>query len=483
MKRRLACALTAAGMAMLVAAPASAQQQAPPAQQPLSARDARTMADIRAEVDEIERRILMSGRRVTDPTLNDYIKTVGCKVAGERCSELRFYVLSSSDFNASMAPNGMMLINTGLLMRVENEAELAFVMAHEYGHYANGHTLDRINAMRATIRTGTFLALGVGVLGYVVPLMAMTAYARDQEREADMFASTFANANNYDSAAGVHAWENLRDEVNASTNRTTRNRFNRGSLFASHPLTAERIEYLGQVPRSAPDGGGDKVAYRNLIRPFLYQWLVAEIADRDAGQTLALLERLDRLGTDRGVLAYARGEVYRYRAQEGDDALALAAYTDASLQTDAPVQTWREIGVMQRKLGDKPAAAAAFRRYLELSPNAPDSQLISGIAATLEGDNNEDVSRVGDDSRAQCVRGDDRSARRAVFGKRHGHGAAACLDEHSAGHEPANERHHAHAPRPIAAARGYFEPLGGPVDPEGPPQCRRAEVSRRHVGD
>lgn len=386
MKRHLAYALTAASVALLAMAPASAQEQTPPAAQPpLSASDARTMADIRAEVDEMERRILVSGRRVTDTSLNDYIKTVGCKVAGSRCSELRFYVLSASDYNASMAPNGMMLIHTGLLLRIENEAELAFVMAHEYGHYVNGHTLDRVKAARATIRTGTLLSVGVGALGYLVPLMAMMDYSRDQEREADMYASTFSNANGYDSAAGVHAWENLRDEVNASTNRTTRNRFNRGSLFASHPLTAERIRYLGAAPRSAPDGGVDKVAYRNMIRPFLYQWLVAELADRDAGQTLALLDRLDGLGTDKGVLAYARGEVYRYRAQAGDDALALAAYTNASLQPDAPAPTWREIGVIQRRLNNKTAAIAAFRQYLTVAPNAPDHQLVSGMLTTLEG--------------------------------------------------------------------------------------------------
>lgn len=390
MKRRLAGALIAAGLALGAGATAAAAQQA---DRPLSARDARTVADMRAEFDELERRIQRSGQRNADPALNAYVRSVGCKAAGARCGEIRFYVINAADFNAGMAPNGMMMINTGLLLRAESEAELAFVLGHEYGHYVSGHSLERANAARSAIRGGSFLSIGLmfagagalSSLGYVAPLIAVMAYSRDQEREADMFAATFANANGYDSAAGVHAWENLRDEINASGNDTTRRRFNRGSLFASHPLTADRIAYLSATPRSVPDGGMDKVAYRALIRPFLHQWFAAEIADRDAGATLQLLERLDRLGADLGEIAYARGEVYRFRAQQGDDALALAAYTAASQQADAPVQVWREIGVMQRKLGDKPAAAAAFRRYLEAAPSAPDSQLISGMLTTLEG--------------------------------------------------------------------------------------------------
>ena len=47
-------------------------------------------------------------------------------------------------FNASMAPNGMMQVWSGLLLRVDNEAQLAAVLGHEIGHYLARHSVERL---------------------------------------------------------------------------------------------------------------------------------------------------------------------------------------------------------------------------------------------------------------------------------------------------------------------------------------------------
>ncbi|HVK82432.1 MAG TPA: tetratricopeptide repeat protein, partial [Verrucomicrobiae bacterium] len=91
-------------------------------------------------------------------------------------------------------------------------------------------------------------------------------------------------------------------------------------------------------------------------------------------------------GTDIGVIEYARGEVYRVRNAEGDAALALAAYTLAAQQIDAPAEAWRQIGMMQRRQGDTAAAIAAYEQYLALAPSAPDQQLINSQLGALRGD-------------------------------------------------------------------------------------------------
>jgi len=352
-----------------------------------------TEASLRYQFDDMERRILRSGRRNVDPALNDYIHTLGCRVAAGRCDELRFYVIETSEFNASMAPNGMMLINSGLLLRAESEAEVAFVMAHEFAHYSENHMLERVDAVRGAVAGGSALTLalaftGIGALatlGYTATMAGAMAFTRDQERESDMFASRFANENGYDSGAGVRAWENLRAEISASSNEATRRRLTRGSVFASHPLTAERIAYLTEAPRDHPDAGVDRAAYRTVIRPHLQRWLAAEISDRDAGATLTLLERLAAQGTDMGIIEYTRGEAYRARHEEGDQALALTSYTNAILHPDAPPETWRQIGIMQRRVNDNAAAIAAFTHYLELAPEAADRPFIESMLTTLGG--------------------------------------------------------------------------------------------------
>ena len=47
-----------------------------------------------------------------------------------------------------MLPSGMMIVNTGLLVRVRNEAQLAAVLGHEAGHYFRRHALDLHRDMR-----------------------------------------------------------------------------------------------------------------------------------------------------------------------------------------------------------------------------------------------------------------------------------------------------------------------------------------------
>lgn len=351
-------------------------------------------AGLRRQFDELERRVRVSGMRNVDPALNEYVRSIGCSIAGEFCGELRFYVLDVPEFNAAMSPNGMIMINSGLLLRIESEAELAFVVAHEFGHYFENHTLEQLAAQQGAAR-GSLLSAGLAftgvgallALGYMASAAAgVTAFSRDQERRADLFAARYANDHGYNSAAGVRAWENLRNEIAASSNEQTRRRAARESIFATHPLTEERIIYLRATTRPGAGAGEDAHAYRAIIRPQLRRWLEMEVGGRDAGTTLHLLDRLARLGVDLGVIEYARGEVYRVRNAQGDLALALASYNTATGHADAPAEAWRQIGLIARRQGDRAAAITAFERYLELAPEAQDRQLIGSQLEALRGD-------------------------------------------------------------------------------------------------
>ena len=72
---------------------------------------------------------------VRDPVLNAYVRKVLCRTIGDaHCAPIRLYIIRTSQFNASMAPNGMMQVWTGLLLRMDNEAQLATVLGHEMGH-------------------------------------------------------------------------------------------------------------------------------------------------------------------------------------------------------------------------------------------------------------------------------------------------------------------------------------------------------------
>ena len=71
-----------------------------------------------AMMDREETRMRRSPFLIRDANLRDYLQGIACKLAGEHCPDVRVYPVRTPFFNASMAPNGMMQVWSGLLLRV-----------------------------------------------------------------------------------------------------------------------------------------------------------------------------------------------------------------------------------------------------------------------------------------------------------------------------------------------------------------------------
>jgi regulator of sirC expression with transglutaminase-like and TPR domain len=89
-----------------------------------------------------------------------------------------------------------------------------------------------------------------------------------------------------------------------------------------------------------------------------------------------LLERLQKNAPGDGELWFFRGEARRLRGEAGDLEGALQAYRTSLELGGAPHEMHRSLGLVLRRLGKAREASAAFARYLELEPLAPDAQLI-----------------------------------------------------------------------------------------------------------
>ncbi|OLF71390.1 hypothetical protein AWH62_12645 [Maricaulis sp. W15] len=349
-----------------------------------------TEASLWYQTDEAESRLQASGQLNSDPALNAWVNARICEVAGTFCDDLRLYILESPTFNASMAPNGMAIVNTGLLLRAETTDELAFVLGHEFVHFEENHFLERHAAMRNANVTSTVLGSVIGVagggglssFGSLLAYGGALSFSRSQETEADTKGLIHATEAGYSADAGAAIWSNLLDELTASDHDEVTRRGNDGGAFGTHPDIDVRIASLTAQAADLPVHDGDRAAYRRIIRPFLQDWLDMHIVRRDHGATLALVDRLAGQGEDLGVLQYARGRIYAMRA---DDALALAEFEAATRHADAPADAWRAIGEMRRAQGDNPAAAAAFQAYLDHSPQARDRYLIERLITDLTG--------------------------------------------------------------------------------------------------
>ena len=90
----------------------------------------------------VEEAIRTSPQRLIAPELDAYTRGVVERLIGRPAPDLRIYVIQDASLNAAMLPSGFMIVNTGLLARVRNEAQLAAVLGHEAGHYFRKHSLD-----------------------------------------------------------------------------------------------------------------------------------------------------------------------------------------------------------------------------------------------------------------------------------------------------------------------------------------------------
>jgi beta-barrel assembly-enhancing protease len=349
---------------------------------------------------DAEREAGFSSTIEKDAALNAYVRGIQCKVAADYCDDLRLGIFRRPALNATVMPNGYTEVWTGLLLRAENEAQLAFVMGHEFAHYRGNHSIRQFESVRN--RQGAMLALSI-VIGaaasfdpnfidyaqyadilrtaaYLGQIAALFAFSREFEREADAVGQALMVDAGYAPDQAAKVWETVISLQRASDNLEVRRADTRGGIFRTHPITSERMADLnsgaqrlvGASP-SALELGAER--YRAAIRPFLQDWLRDEIRRRDYGATLALLEHL-RPGGDEGVVAFFEGEAYRLRRGPGDDARAIEAYQKATGFADAPADTWREMGNLLGRTGDRAGAVAALERYLTLVPTAQDAALV-----------------------------------------------------------------------------------------------------------
>ena len=330
-----------------------------------------------------EQQIKRSRFLLRDPELNAYVAAIACKVAGDFCRDLRVYIVRSPYFNATMAPNGMMQVWTGCLLRCQSEAQLAAIIGHECGHYLRRHGLDRFRDAQQKSAFSTLMGLGLSLaggarfaaLGDAAVLASAFAFTRDQEREADTYGLDLCAAAGYDPEEAANVWAHLVAERSARENQGFRD-----LVFATHPVEEEREETLRGLAKGMP-GCGDPARrgrdrYLHMLRRERASFFADEIKLRDYGASMALFERM--LETDRDDLevAFNLGEVYRLRGRDGDDVKALERFESLATAPKAPVETWRSIGLVRRARGEPEDAARAFARYLELKPQADDAAII-----------------------------------------------------------------------------------------------------------
>lgn len=334
-------------------------------------------------MDREESKLRRSPLAIRDPALGKYLGDLTCGLTDGHCPDIRIHVMRTPMFNASMAPNGMMQVWSGLLLRVENEAQLAAVIGHEMGHYLERHQLEQLRDAKNKAMLAQLVGLigGIaGAVGKVGILATMFAFSREHETRADRAGMRLMKQAGYDGRQAPQVWDNLLGELKITGGE---NVGERSAMFATHPPAGNRRDDLLKL---AGEAGGKTGAteYQRVIAPLRLGWLQDEIRRGQYEESLVLFDRLLNRNVDDAEVLFARGEVYRLRADPQDLDLSAADLTRATAAQKAPVEAYRSLGLAEKQRSNAPAAVAAFEKYLALSPDAPDGGMVKAYLAELK---------------------------------------------------------------------------------------------------
>lgn len=158
--------------------------------------------------------------------------------------QLQLFVVDESEPNAFALPGGAIGVTQGLLDEVESENELAFVLAHELGHFQGRHHLRGVSR---SLAVGLVLALATGgssgtLVTQWVSNLTQLGFAREHELEADRFGLGIVVAEYGHTGGAADFFRRLPGNDVGGLHRM-------GKWLATHPVSPERISELERVAR------------------------------------------------------------------------------------------------------------------------------------------------------------------------------------------------------------------------------------------
>ncbi|HTQ59878.1 MAG TPA: M48 family metallopeptidase [Candidatus Solibacter sp.] len=187
-----------------------------------------------------------SSKMIDDPVVTEYVNRVGQNLVRNSDAKVPFTikVIDSDEVNAFALPGGFFYVNSGLILRAQEESELAGVMAHEISHVVLRHgTKNATKGEIMQLATIPLMLLGPGGwAGYGIYEAAQLAipvtylkFSRDAERQADYFGLQYMYHAGYDPNAYVTFFERIQADEKRRPGTIPK-------VFSTHPPTPDRIE-------------------------------------------------------------------------------------------------------------------------------------------------------------------------------------------------------------------------------------------------
>jgi beta-barrel assembly-enhancing protease len=359
-----------------------------------------------AEQQNLNRR----GRLYQDPLLEEYINDIARRLTPPQVEEagipLRVRILQDPSLNAFAYPNGALYIHTGLLARVENEAQLATVPGHEMTHVINRDAVRQYRSTRNKVIAANIAAVAASIgvsavagdqwrrgnavtaavigqtanvmlgLGLQLGLLAaVNGYGREIEDAADTGAMQLLTQAGYDINEAPKVHQILLQRYGDPSRLEN-------FFFGNHARNQERIEHYehmlsteyAQVAQSS-NLVTNTEEFQRRTRPLVRDNAILDVEAGRYGTAKAALERVLAVVPTDAKAHFYLGELYRkQRRDPADVERAIAAYQKAAENDPSYPEPQRSLGLLYYTSGKKAEARQAFERYLELKPHADDRQ-------------------------------------------------------------------------------------------------------------
>lgn len=390
--------------------------------------------DLLREVKLLDEGFEKEGLIYHDQALEAYLDRVGKSVVLDKQLEnveWKFRILRDSSPNAFALPNGSIFINTGLLGLLDDEAQLAAVLAHEVVHVSKRHTYQQNRSLRKKILAiNIFRTIGnlnplAGSVGAVISIVAgisplmlaisIFGYSRDLEREADKEGLNLMSAAGYAPEGMVNSFKALQRDIEGEI-------FN--SFYSDHPKLQERVAYTTTAISptakkfSEEEAKAARTDYLTIMETVDRHDIDLALNEARFRSAVYVGKKLFDLHSDSSINVFLLAEAYRMLGPRTAEAAAKETTSGGKknaakfrskrtleeqeaelMKTPEGQQAWksnaqeaerlyrmaleldrfnavahRGLGMLFEKLSRKEDAASEYSKYLELAPNAVDSE-------------------------------------------------------------------------------------------------------------
>ena len=382
--------------------------------------------DIIVETKQIEDLFYKRGKLYEDTAIIDYINKIEAKtishISPDENINIEIKIIRDPAVNAFAMANGSIYIHTGALARLENEAQLSFLLAHESSHVIKKDMVYYVDSHhKKTIVYKLFdivlapTSVFFGILGdltqmgfFLLHASTLTGYGRRIEARADKDGIAWATEAGYDPREAVGIMEIFLNE---------KEKYQKGQeifFLMDHPTSKWRLEKLRKViTKEFGDERGDETKseefLKNMVKIKLYnatlniKWDRLEHA-RDNIQWI--LEKFPQ----NAKAHYLAGEIYRLKAEDKNrlrDELSRKEWAklNKGAKKDTLEEGWRNkamdeyelamecdcnyadphkgLALLHRLKNDRENALEELEMYLEISPNACDKRYVKSLIKRL----------------------------------------------------------------------------------------------------